>query len=299
MQKKKRKFYRVADQIHIARRDSGFTVSKLAEQAKVSRPTVRSVEQGSASLKSMRAVLGSAGISLWIENSRVENLGGVLALLRSQQGLSQRELAKCLGVTQPTVVALETRNSGRMDTLQKCLNVLQVDLEVRSNVQVRKRRLIPAKNDAKADRVYTPRRLAKAIISQLPLQGSVLDPCKGDGAFFDQFPIQVEAHWCELDFHRDFFVYNQRINWVVTNPPWSKFRAFLDQAMHVADNVVFLAAFSHFSTKARVNDIRSAGFAMRKVIYVPTPVEWPASGFQMAAVWLQRGWSGPCEFDHL
>jgi hypothetical protein len=40
MQKKKRKFSRVADQIHIARSDSGFTVSKLAEQAKVSRPWI-------------------------------------------------------------------------------------------------------------------------------------------------------------------------------------------------------------------------------------------------------------------
>lgn len=244
-------------------------------------------------------VLESAGISLWIENGRVDNLGGVLALRRSQKGLSQRELAKRLGITQPTVVALETRTSGRMDTLQKCLHILQVDLEVRTNVQARKRRLIPAKNDANADRVYTPRQLAEAIISQLPLEGSVLDPCKGDGAFFSQFPAQVEAQWCELDFGRDFFDWAGSVDWVVTNPPWSKFRAFLDQAMHVADNVVFLAAFSHFSTKARVNDIRNAGFAMRKVIYVPTPVDWPASGFQMAAVWLQRGWSGPCEFVHL
>lgn len=40
MQKKKRKFPQVADQIHIARSGSGFTVSKLAEQAKVSRPWI-------------------------------------------------------------------------------------------------------------------------------------------------------------------------------------------------------------------------------------------------------------------
>lgn len=293
-----KKFYRVADQIAATRKTHSLTISELAGRAGVSRPTARSAEQGRASVKSMLRVIDALESSLWTNGRLVENLGHMLASHRSQQRVSQRDLAQRLGVTQPTVIALEARTSGRMETLQKYLDVAQIRLEIRIKRINGKRRLIPAKNIAEADKVYTPRQLAAEILSLFPLHGRVLDPCKGDGAFYDQFPDHVEGYWCELDLGVDFFEWQeeeQKIEWVIGNPPWSKFRAFLEHAMHISDNVVFLAAFSHFSTKARVRDIRQAGFAMRKIIYVPTPSDWPASGFQIAAVWLQRGWSGACE----
>lgn len=294
-----KKFYRVADQIAATRKARGLTISEFAERAGVSRPTVRSAEQGHASVKSMLRVIDALEATIWTNDRLVENLGHVLASYRNQQRVSQRDLAKRLDVTQATVIALEKRTSGRMATLQKYLDVAQIRIEVRSKRANGKRRLIPSKNNAEADKVYTPRQLAAEILSQFSLHGCVLDPSKGDGAFFDQFPAQVNACWCELECGVDFFAWDQKVDWVITNPPWSKFRAFLEHAMHVSDNVVFLAAFSHFSTKARVRDIRKAGFAMRKIIYVPTPADWPASGFQLAAVWLQRGWSGACEIVHV
>ena len=63
--------------------------------------------------------------------------------------------------------------------------------------------------------------------------------------------------------------------------------------MAVAGNVVFLAPLTHFTTRHRVAAIGRAGFALRRVMLVPTPEGWPASGFQLAAVWLQKGWQGP------
>jgi hypothetical protein len=68
---------------------------------------------------------------------------------------------------------------------------------------------------------------------------------------------------------------------------------------NIADNIVFLSVMSHFTTKARVNDMRVKGFGMKEVLYVPTPADWPHSGFQMAAVHLQRRWCGPCQFEYL
>ncbi|MBO9406183.1 transcriptional regulator [Shimia sp. R9_1] len=294
-----KKLYRVADQIAATRKARNLTVSGLAERAGVSRPAVRSVEKGRASVKSKLRVLHALETSLWTNDRLVENLGHVLASHRNQQRVSQRHLAKRLIVTQPKVISLEARTSGRMDTLQKYLDVTQVRNEVCSKRADGKRRLIPAKDNAQADKVYTPRQLAAEILSQFSLFGRILDPSKGDGAFFDQFPAHVDACWCELECGVDFFAWEQKVDWVITNPPWSKFRAFLEHAMRVSDNVAFLAPLTHFSTKARVRDIRKAGFAMRKIIYVPTPVEWPASGFQLAAVWLQRGWSGACEVQHI
>lgn len=52
------------------------------------------------------------------------------------------------------------------------------------------------------DVVYTNRNIAKSIIDRYNLTGSILDPCKGDGAFYEQIP---NALWCEIQEGRDFF----------------------------------------------------------------------------------------------
>lgn len=69
--------------------------------------------------------------------------------------------------------------------------------------------------------------------------------------------------------------------------------------MAVSENVGFLATLNHFNTLARVRDIRAAGFCARRALLVPLPEGWPHSGFQFAAVHLQRGWRRGCVFQHL
>jgi hypothetical protein len=36
----------------------------------------------------------------------------------------------------------------------------------------------------------------------------------------------------------------QKVDWIITNPPWSQMRRFLQQAMSVADHVVFLISLA-------------------------------------------------------
>ncbi len=93
------------------------------------------------------------------------------------------------------------------------------------------------------DVVYTPRPLAKRIIDHFAPTGRVLEPCKGDGAFFDQFPDTCEKDWCEISLGRDFFDYNEKVDWIITNPPYSTYNEFLNHALSIADNVVFLIPF--------------------------------------------------------
>ena len=42
------------------------------------------------------------------------------------------------------------------------------------------------------DKIYTPVETAKDIISKFNLSGKVLDPFKGNGAFYDNLPETVE-----------------------------------------------------------------------------------------------------------
>jgi len=86
---------------------------------------------------------------------------------------------------------------------------------------------------------------------------------------------------------------DEKYDWVVTNPPWNDVRIFMRKAMTVADNVVFLCWAASWWTRSRQREIAEMGFGMVEMLCVPTPPPpWPQSGFQLAAVWLRRGWTG-------
>lgn len=48
------------------------------------------------------------------------------------------------------------------------------------------------------------------------------------------------AEWCEIEKGRDFFDYDERVDYIFTNPPWSRIREFLIHSMKVADEIYFL-----------------------------------------------------------
>ena len=90
------------------------------------------------------------------------------------------------------------------------------------------------------DKIYTPVETAKDIISKFNLSGKVLDPFKGNGAFYDNLPETVEKDWCEIDLGRDFFDYNEKVDWIISNPPYSIFGPVIEHSMEIADNIVYL-----------------------------------------------------------
>lgn len=142
------------------------------------------------------------------------------------------------------------------------------------------------------DIVYTPDILARAIVEHFRPDGLVLEPCAGGGAFVRQLPGCLQG---DLETGQDFLIYDgPHVDWIVTNPPWSKFRPFLIKAMQVADNIVFLVTVNHFFTKARIRAMVESDFAFVEVCFVDTPTEFPQSGFQLAAVHIKKGYTGKC-----
>jgi hypothetical protein len=165
----------------------------------------------------------------------------------------------------------------------------------RKKLAARKRLLSPASNPPKHDLVMTPPVLAARIVQYFKPTGRVLDPCRGQGAFYNALAKMpgVTAEWCELAEGRDFFEQEGHFDWIISNPPWSKFRRFLNHAMAIADNIVFLATLTHFVTRARLRDIAGAGFGMRQALLFNNPPRpWPGGGFQLVAMHLQRGYQG-------
>lgn len=115
--------------------------------------------------------------------------------------------------------------------------------------------LCPKTNQPEQDVVYTPDELAKNIWDHYsPQFGKLekfLEPCRGDGAFYKLMP--KNSDWCEIQEEKDFMEYEGNPSWLITNPPWSKIRQFMEKAFELrTDNVVFLCNFNAFTTKARL-----------------------------------------------
>lgn len=155
----------------------------------------------------------------------------------------------------------------------------------------------PNRNYVSNDVVQTPPDLACRIVEHFRPSGKILEPCKGEGNFLKFLP--EDTFWCEISEGRDFFDFWNPVDWIVTNCPWSKVREFLNHAMKVSTNIVFLMTVNHVWTKARIRDIHSAGFGIREICLCEMPPEFPQSGFQLGAIHIQKNWNGDIRFSDI
>lgn len=91
----------------------------------------------------------------------------------------------------------------------------------------------------------TPLELAKLLVNRVPLVDGdmVLEPFRGEGAFYNSFPEFVIKDWTEIEEGRDFNDYNGEIDWVITNPPFR-----LEKGDGTRVNA-FYKILNHFSTR--------------------------------------------------
>lgn len=68
----------------------------------------------------------------------------------------------------------------------------------------------------------TPKQCAKDLMAFVPLVAGdiVIEPFKGEGAFYDAFPDYVQKDWAELEQGRDYTDISGTYDWVITNPPF-------------------------------------------------------------------------------
>jgi hypothetical protein len=147
------------------------------------------------------------------------------------------------------------------------------------------------------DIVYTPAWLAYQILEMFPLEGKILEPCIGDGAFLQFIPSPYE--WCEITLGKNFYSYTEKVDWIVTNPPFSDFERFLAHSLEVADNIVFLIPISKlFSNLGRLKTIENYGGIVSIHYLGGSKANFP-SGFPAGICYLKKGYDGPTEIKKL
>jgi len=146
------------------------------------------------------------------------------------------------------------------------------------------------------DCIQTPIYVAQKIVNHFKPKGTILEPCKGDGNFLKVLPKNTD--WCEIKEGKDFFEVQGHWNWIITNPPYSLYRKFLNKSMEVANNIVFLQLINASFFKARLRDIKQQKFGIKEIWCIDTPKEFPQFGFQMGCVHYCKNYTGRIIFNN-
>ncbi len=142
-----------------------------------------------------------------------------------------------------------------------------------------------------ADIVYTPNYVSKQIIDFLNPKGKCLDPCKGDGAFYNLLPLGAE--FCEIREGKDFFDYNKKVDWVIGNPPYSIFEDFLKKGFEIAENVSYLVPTNKIFQRQIIMDmIVNWGGVKSIIIYGSGQLIGFPFGFSVGNFHFEKGYKG-------
>ena len=147
------------------------------------------------------------------------------------------------------------------------------------------------------DKVYTPENIAKLIINKFNLSGKVLDPFKGQGAFYNNYPETVKKDWCEIDEGKDFFEYKEHVDWIISNPPYSIYDEVMNHSFEIADNIVYLVPLNKIvSSLGRVKKIQEFGGVPFIYIIGASRCGFPF-GFPCCAIYVKRGYTGETKIE--
>lgn len=148
---------------------------------------------------------------------------------------------------------------------------------------------------------FTDRALAKKIIQFYQPSGNVLEPFKGDGAFYDPLHdylhVQPQAHtldWSEIKLGRNFLTYNRPVDWIITNPPFGPLTEMMKKAFEICQNTVFLIPVSKFFSSAPRLKLSAEHANLKHMLHVGTGRDIGFDiGFPFAAMHFEKGYHGP------
>lgn len=140
------------------------------------------------------------------------------------------------------------------------------------------------------DVVFTPDKIAKFMVNYFKPKGKILEPCKGEGVFLKYLPKNTE--WCEITEGKDFFDYNKKIDWIVTNPPYSNWNKFLNHCFKICDNIVFLVPLNKvFNSYERIKFYESFGGIVEILMTAGNKCGFPF-GFPVCVIYFKRDYNG-------
>tara|TARA_B100001094_G_C17733799_1_gene577890 strand:- start:36 stop:551 length:516 start_codon:yes stop_codon:yes gene_type:complete len=150
----------------------------------------------------------------------------------------------------------------------------------------------------KQDAIMTPNETSLRIINHFEKQikGICLDPCKGEGSFYDNLP--EPKRWAEINLGVDFFNWEEKVNWIITNPPYSIYDLFLTKCFEISENVVLLIPLQKL-WKSKVNEKMVFEYGgIKEILFLGTGNKhgFPV-GFPVGAVHFKKNYKGDIKYS--
>lgn len=146
-------------------------------------------------------------------------------------------------------------------------------------------------NATAADTVMTPLPIAQLIVEHFKPTGSILEPAKGTGNFMKALPKGTQ--WCEITEGRDFFTFTGTVDWILTNPPYSIYDAFLEKCFETADNVVLLVPIAKAFKSMKIEKMVDEYGGLKEIFLIGGGGKCGfAFGFPTGALHYKRGYTG-------
>src|SRR3990167_1482815 len=97
----------------------------------------------------------------------------------------------------------------------------------------------------KHDAYQTPFSAIRPMLNYVYMDGvfRFLEPCRGSGNIYDMVELPAKQKvWCEISGGRDYLKtrFRKRFDLIMTNPPYSQWREFLEKSLTEADTVIYL-----------------------------------------------------------
>jgi hypothetical protein len=149
-------------------------------------------------------------------------------------------------------------------------------------------------SEKQGDIVYTPDWVAEDMLAHFRPFGTILDPCRGEGAFHKLLPDG--SPWCEISEAVDFFDWTTPVDWVISNPPYSMTRAWFRHSYTIAENLLYLIPLRNlFSGYGFVREVYEfGGIAGMRVYGTGGRLGFPM-GNAVGAVHVVRDYPGPAD----
>jgi len=122
------------------------------------------------------------------------------------------------------------------------------------------------KKDKPNDIFITPLSLAKKQIDMINHNEDDvwLDPFKNSGNFYNQYPTD-KREWCEILDGKDFFEYNNDIDIICSNPPYSCIDDVLKKSVELKPRVIsYLIGMGNLTAK-RIEYMENNNYGLTKI----------------------------------
>ena len=116
------------------------------------------------------------------------------------------------------------------------------------------------------DVFYTPEVLAKKHIEMIVSGAGDIwyDNARGKGAYYDNFPTE-NKRWSEIDEGRNLFDFNERVDIICTNPPYSLLNKILEKSVSLQPRVISYLIGQQNLTPHRLQFMKNNGYGLVKL----------------------------------